>query len=76
MNIKLATNKFNIDENDNGMRLDNFLIKSIKGLPQKKIYSMIRKGEIRVNSKYFLVNFLTNKEISKREGFRPVRGTC
>ena len=51
MNIKLATNKFNIDENDNGMRLDNFLIKSIKGLPQKKIYSMIRKGEVRINSK-------------------------
>ena len=43
--------KFNIDEKNHGMRLDNYLVKTIKGIPQKKIYSMIRKGEVRINSK-------------------------
>ena len=33
------------------MRLDNFLLKSLKGIPKTKIYSIIRKGEVRVNSK-------------------------
>ena len=48
---KKPTNKFNIDEKNHGMRLDNYLVKTIKGIPQKKIYSMIRKGEVRINSK-------------------------
>ena len=51
MNRKPTNNKFNIDESNHGMRLDNYLIKTIKGIPQKKIYSMIRKGEVRINSK-------------------------
>lgn len=51
MNKKPTNNKFNIDESNHGMRLDNYLIKTIKGIPQKKIYSMIRKGEVRINSK-------------------------
>jgi len=40
-----------IDLNSDGMRLDNFLLKMLKGLPKTKIYSMIRKGEVRINSK-------------------------
>ena len=40
-----------IDPNSDGMRLDNFLLKMLKGLPKTKIYSMIRKGEVRINSK-------------------------
>lgn len=40
-----------IEPNSDGMRLDNFLMKSLKGLPRTKIYSMIRKGEVRINSK-------------------------
>ena len=40
-----------IDTNSDGMRLDNFLLKMLKGLPKTKIYSMIRKGEVRINSK-------------------------
>ena len=51
MNKKPTNNKFNIDEKNHGMRLDNYLVKTIKGIPQKKIYSMIRKGEVRINSK-------------------------
>ena len=53
--------KIIIDENVNGQRLDNFLLNDLKGVPKSKIYSIIRKGEIRVNSKrkkpsYKLVN--------------------
>ena len=40
-----------IDLNSDGMRLDNFLLKTLKGLPKARIYSMIRKGEVRINSK-------------------------
>lgn len=40
-----------IDLNSDGMRLDNFLLKTLKGLPKARIYSMIRKGEARINSK-------------------------
>ena len=43
--------KIQISENLSGQRLDNFLITELKGVPKSKIYSIIRKGEIRVNSK-------------------------
>ena len=40
----------NIIEDHVGRRIDNYLINVYKSLPKSKIYSMIRKGEIRVNS--------------------------
>ena len=40
----------NIIEDHTGRRIDNYLINVYKSLPKSKIYSMIRKGEIRVNS--------------------------
>jgi len=40
-----------ISENDIGQRIDNFLFKNLKGVPKSRIYRMIRKGEVRVNSK-------------------------
>ena len=43
--------KIIIDENISGQRLDNFLINQLKGVPKSKVYSIIRKGEIRINSK-------------------------
>tara|TARA_B100001559_G_scaffold3274_1_gene2727 strand:+ start:3127 stop:4044 length:918 start_codon:yes stop_codon:yes gene_type:complete len=43
--------KIIIDENISGQRLDNFLLNQLKGVPKSKIYSIIRKGEIRINSK-------------------------
>lgn len=38
-----------IDENQDGQRLDNFLIRYLKGVPKTHIYRIIRKGEVRVN---------------------------
>lgn len=32
-----------------GQRIDNFLVKKLKGVPKSRIYKMLRKGEVRVN---------------------------
>lgn len=32
-----------------GQRLDNFLMRELKGLPKSRIYRLLRKGEVRVN---------------------------
>lgn len=38
-----------IDSDQEGQRLDNFLLARIKGAPKSLIYRIIRKGEVRVN---------------------------
>jgi len=40
-----------VDAEDAGQRLDNFLIRTLKGLPKSRIYRIIRKGEVRINGK-------------------------
>lgn len=37
------------DEED--QRIDNFLINQLKGMPRTRVYRLVRKGEVRVNSK-------------------------
>lgn len=38
-----------IDEDAAGQRVDNFLVRHLKGVPKTHIYRMIRSGEVRVN---------------------------
>ena len=38
-----------IDENASGQRLDNFLMRELKGVPRTRLYRALRKGEVRVN---------------------------
>ncbi len=38
-----------VGDDSAGMRLDNFLLKRLKGVPQSLIYRIIRSGEVRVN---------------------------
>lgn len=38
-----------IDENASGQRVDNYLLKILKGVPKSRIYRILRKGEVRVN---------------------------
>ena len=38
-------------EGDAGQRLDNFLVRNLKGVPRTHGYRLLRKGEVRVNSK-------------------------
>ncbi|MBS0351018.1 MAG: 23S rRNA pseudouridine(955/2504/2580) synthase RluC [Proteobacteria bacterium] len=40
-----------IDAEQVGQRIDNFLFKSLKGVPKSRIYRAIRGGEVRVNRK-------------------------
>ena len=38
-----------MDEESAGQRLDNFLIKHLKGVPKTHVYRIIRSGEVRIN---------------------------
>jgi len=40
-----------IDSEDAGQRIDNFLLRTLKGVPKSHLYRLMRKGEIRVNKK-------------------------
>ena len=36
---------------DDGQRLDNWLLRALKGIPRSRVYRLLRKGEVRVNGK-------------------------
>ncbi|MEY2891919.1 MAG: hypothetical protein RJA98_1827, partial [Pseudomonadota bacterium] len=38
-----------VDDASEGQRLDNFLLKHLKGVPKTHVYRVIRSGEVRVN---------------------------
>ena len=38
-----------VDEASEGQRIDNFLAKTLKGVPKSHIYRILRSGEVRVN---------------------------
>jgi len=40
-----------VDENRDGQRIDNFLMAQYRSIPKTHIYKILRKGEVRVNSK-------------------------
>jgi 23S rRNA pseudouridine955/2504/2580 synthase len=44
-----AVQRVLIDEASEGQRLDNFLVKFLKGVPKTHVYRVIRSGEVRVN---------------------------
>jgi len=39
-----------IDESSVGQRIDNFLVRHLKGVPKSHLYRILRSGEVRVNS--------------------------
>jgi len=41
--------RLTVDEGAQGQRLDNFLIRLLKGVPKTHVYRVIRSGEVRVN---------------------------
>jgi 23S rRNA pseudouridine955/2504/2580 synthase len=41
--------RITVDEAGDGQRLDNFLIRLLKGVPKTHVYRVIRSGEVRVN---------------------------
>ena len=44
-----AAASLTIDEASDGQRIDNFLAKTLKGVPKSHIYRILRSGEVRVN---------------------------
>ena len=40
-----------IGEDDPGQRVDNFLVRTCKGVPKSHLYRILRSGEVRVNSR-------------------------
>lgn len=57
---------------DAGQRIDNFLLRELKGLPRSRIYRLLRKGEVRVNGR----RAKPTQRLSRGDEVRipPVRG--
>jgi len=48
-NPALEVKWLTVDEESAGQRLDNFLIRHLKGVPKTHVYRIIRSGEVRIN---------------------------
>jgi 23S rRNA pseudouridine955/2504/2580 synthase len=46
-----AVHSLAVDEAGAGQRVDNFLVRRLKGVPKSHIYRILRSGEVRVNSR-------------------------
>ena len=44
-----AVRHLRVDEDSAGQRLDNFLLRMLKGVPKTHVYRVIRSGEVRLN---------------------------
>jgi 23S rRNA pseudouridine955/2504/2580 synthase len=60
-----------VDEESAGQRLDNFLIRRLKGVPKTHVYRIIRSGEVRVNKGRAAAD--TRVEAGDRVRLPPVR---
>lgn len=47
---KVAAVQREIDADSSGQRIDNYLLKVLKGVPKSHVYRILRSGEVRVNS--------------------------
>jgi 23S rRNA pseudouridine955/2504/2580 synthase len=47
--VPAQARRVRIGDEQAGQRLDNFLLRELKGVPKSRIYRLLRKGEVRVN---------------------------
>ena len=47
--LNKGVHHLSVEEDSAGQRLDNFLVRELKGVPKTRLYRAMRKGEIRVN---------------------------
>jgi len=70
---ELAAAFLTVDEASEGQRVDNFLTKTLKGVPKSHVYRILRSGEVRVNKKRIDADFrLTIGDVVR---VPPVRAT-
>ena len=48
---KAAARQLPVDEAGAGQRVDNFLLRRLKGVPKSHVYRILRSGEVRLNSR-------------------------
>jgi 23S rRNA pseudouridine955/2504/2580 synthase len=48
---KTSVKFYTISADDEGQRIDNYLMNKLKGVPKSRVYRILRKGEVRVNKK-------------------------
>ena len=60
-----------VDEDSSGQRLDNFLIRHLKGVPKTHVYRIIRSGEVRINKGRASAD--TRVEVGDQVRLPPVR---
>lgn len=48
-NMAPAVRHVEVGPGEGGQRLDNFLLRTLKGVPRSHIYRLLRRGEVRVN---------------------------
>ncbi|KEI71321.1 23S rRNA pseudouridine(955/2504/2580) synthase RluC [Endozoicomonas elysicola] len=53
LRVRLIT----IDEDTADQRIDNYLLRVLKGVPKTRIYRIVRKGEVRVNKKRITADY-------------------
>ena len=46
---KVSVSRHRIAEEAGGQRIDNYLLKTLKGVPKSHVYRILRSGEVRVN---------------------------
>lgn len=70
---ELAAAFLTVDEASEGQRVDNFLTKTLKGVPKSHVYRILRSGEVRVNKKRIDADFrLTIGDVVR---VPPIRAT-
>lgn len=47
---KNSASQITISDGQSGQRIDNFLLKHLKGVPRSHIYRLLRSGQVRINS--------------------------
>lgn len=65
-NQKSKVQYLTISADDAGQRIDNFLMRQLKGVPKSHIYKLLRKGEVRVNKRRITAFYKLKPEDSVR----------
>jgi 23S rRNA pseudouridine955/2504/2580 synthase len=62
-----------VSADEAGQRIDNYLLRCLKGVPRSRVYRLLRRGEVRVNSRR--VDAAYRVEAGDRVRIPPVRQT-